>query len=547
MVNSIDGTTLQRLLKGGMLNLENSKELVNSLNVFPVPDGDTGTNMSLTIKSAVEQALTVNDNNVSKVMDAASLGSLMGARGNSGVILSQLFRGFAEGVKGYEQLTSTALAEGFRHAARVAYHAVMKPVEGTILTVAKDMSLKASKYIKSTDLIMNIIESILEEGERSLKRTPELLPQLKAAGVVDAGGKGLLIFLEGMVLTAKGQLDPDMAIEDIKSIAAAGKIIATEDIEFGYCTEFMIESDASNVAKLREKLYSMGDSLIVVGDQGVIKVHVHTDHPGEALEFAMSFGGIRNIKIDNMRYQHEEILRSEIEKVSDEQNTEDKALEEPTEYGIIAVASGDGLERVFKDLGVNVVIKGGQTMNPSTEDFIKAIDSINAKQLLIFPNNKNIVLAAEQAQKLSDKQVYVIKTKTIPQGISALLSFDPEAIIEENLDAIESAISNLRAGQVTYAVRDTELNGIDIKKDEIIGMSESDILTNGVELNPTAALLVDKLMFDDSTIISVIYGFDTPEEEAQELADLLESKYPDHDVVLIDGGQPVYYYLISID
>ncbi len=536
----IDGKSFQKVLKGGMIYLEKNKEIVNALNVFPVPDGDTGTNMSLTIKSAIEQALSIETNSVTEVADAASLGSLMGARGNSGVILSQIFRGFASGVKGAEVMTSRVMAEGFKQAAQTAYKAVMKPVEGTILTVAKDMGRAAVYQSKDIKDPLALLEIVIKAGEESLDRTPELLPVLKESNVVDAGGKGLMFFLNGVMLAAKGDLDE--ALEDIDEVRAEvaahdHEEIDEHDITYGYCTEFMIEADAGLVDEVKAHLSELGDSLIAVGDQGIIKVHVHTDNPGRALELAISYGDLRNIKIDNMRYQHKEILRKEME----------ESAKPHKKYGIITVASGKGLEAVFKDLSADYVILGGQTMNPSTEDFMKALDMVNADHYFLLPNNKNIVLAAEQAQKLSEKDIYVIPSKTIPQGISALISFNEMAEPEENVEEMNESRHHVKSGQITYAVRDTKVNSMAIKKDQIIGIAEGDIKACGEDINQVTEEVIDSLLFDDATMISLIVGEDMDMDKAEEFFAYLEDRYDDYDVELIDGGQPIYYYLVSID
>lgn len=541
MSKHIDGPTLQRLLQGGMINLENKKELVNSLNVFPVPDGDTGTNMSLTIKSAVEETMSVESQSISVIADSASLGSLMGARGNSGVILSQLFRGFALGVKGQSQLNARVLAEGLRQAANTAYKAVMKPVEGTILTVAKDLAKEAMELADSEMDLTDLLAKVIQAGHASLARTPELLPVLKEAGVVDAGGQGLLVFLEGILLAAKGELESNVPVQAVSHQAETAKLTET-NITYGYCTEFMVEAKAEHVDALREKLAAMGDSLIVVGDQNVIKVHVHTDTPGKALDAAMAYGPLRNMKIDNMRYQHQEILRKEAEELAkQEEQIEEKA------YGIIAVASGQGLAEVLKEAGVDEVILGGQTMNPSTEDFLNSMKKLHAETIFILPNNKNIILAAEQAKKLSDRHVIVLPSKTIPQGLSAVLAFDEEADVEANMVMMGEAITHSRTGQVTYAVRDTMVGNLEIKEGQFIGMTESEITNCGDELTSVTEDLIDHIYFDDAQVMTIIYGDEMSQDDADSLAEAVEERYPDIDIVIIDGGQPVYYYLISID
>lgn len=541
VMKTIDGQMLSRGFRVSVQMLENKKEEVNALNVFPVPDGDTGTNMSLTIASALKSVNAVTDLTVGKVSKAASSGSLMGARGNSGVILSQLLRGFSMGLTNLEEANITDLNRAFNESARIAYNAVMKPTEGTILTVARMMAEFSEKNHNDYDDIMLFFQDVIKEGYRVLDLTPDMLPQLKEAGVVDAGGKGYLIILEGLL---QGLISDDY---DYKPTVDSFNTFAnkahseSENIEFGYCTEFMINRSDGKYLELRETLSNYGDSLIVVADDEITKVHIHTNNPGEVLELALKIGPLSDIKIDNMRLQNEKLQDAGMYEDKKEVETE------KSEYAFIAVSSGDGLNDVFKDLNAKKVISGGQTMNPSTEDFLKAMEEINAENIYILPNNKNIILAANQAVELTDRNAFVIKTTTIPQGFAALLSFDQDASVKENLKNMSEAIEEVKTLQVTYAVRDSENNGIKINKGDFIGLLNGNIVLSTSEILETCLSLVDKSIDEDDSLITIFYGADTDEKVAEELVKRIEEKYGDFDVELVKGNQPVYYFIISVE
>jgi len=551
---SIDGNLLKIILESAALMLEENKEEVNSLNVFPVPDGDTGTNMLLTIKSALKQGLQVDENNASKVALAASQGSLMGARGNSGVILSQLFRGLASGIGDNEKIDSKIMAEALKKAADTAYKAVMKPTEGTILTVARECGERAMEIYNLHEDLSDLMEEVIKHGNDVLKKTPDMLPVLKQAGVVDAGGKGLIYIFSGALQALRGETVLSVPridkIPPVKEAPKRREYIETDDIKFGYCTEFMINTVNGDTESFRDELAIFGDSLLVVGGEGLIKVHVHTNNPGQVLEKALLIGELSDIKIDNMRYQHEEVLlKDELNSIRDNPEV-DQTIEKTIEkqkYSVVAISVGEGIDRLFKDLNVDVLVSGGQTMNPSTEDIISAIDKTNGDHVIILPNNSNIILAAQQAKTLSDRSIIVIPTKTIPQGIAALLTMDPEKDPEYNVDIMSEAIKNVITGQVTFAVRDTEFNGTEISKGDIIGLSDKDILSAGTDINEVSKKLIDKLMDKEMSIITLMYGEDISEETANELADLLTESYPDMDIEVIHGGQPLYYYIFAIE
>lgn len=551
---SIDGNLLKIILESAALMLEENKEEVNSLNVFPVPDGDTGTNMLLTIKSALKQGLQVDENNASKVALAASQGSLMGARGNSGVILSQLFRGLASGIGDNEKIDSKIMAEALKKAADTAYKAVMKPTEGTILTVARECGERAMEIYNLHEDLSDLMEEVIKHGNDVLKKTPDMLPVLKQAGVVDAGGKGLIYIFSGALQALRGETVLSVPridkIPPVKEAPKRREYIETDDIKFGYCTEFMINTVNGDTESFRDELAIFGDSLLVVGGEGLIKVHVHTNNPGQVLEKALLIGELSDIKIDNMRYQHEEVLlKDELNSIRDNPEV-DQTIEKTIEkqkYSVVAISVGEGIDRLFKDLNVDVLVSGGQTMNPSTEDIISAIDKTNGDHVIILPNNSNIILAAQQAKTLSDRSIIVIPTKTIPQGIAALLAMDPEKDPEYNVDIMSEAIKNVITGQVTFAVRDTEFNGTEISKGDIIGLSDKDILSAGTDINEVSKKLIDKLMDKEMSIITLMYGEDISEETANELADLLTESYPDMDIEVIHGGQPLYYYIFAIE
>jgi DAK2 domain fusion protein YloV len=542
-VENIDGTMLKKAFIGAAQYLDENKEEVNALNVFPVPDGDTGTNMSLTMKSAVKQILNLEEYDAGKVAVAASNGSLMGARGNSGVILSQLFRGFANELKDKDNINTINLADAFKSAADTAYKAVMKPTEGTILTVAKGCAEYASSIARDEKDIIVFMKKVIERGNQVLSKTPEMLPVLKQAGVVDAGGKGLMCVLTGAynaITTGK-----EIVLETLKPTVIEHKPathnIDTDDIKFGYCTEFMINTDREDYEGFRKELAKFGDSLMVVGGEGLIKVHIHTNNPGEVLEKALSLGELNDIKIDNMRYQHEHIIANDEYKKTEKKNNPIK------KYSFIAVSIGEGINTLFNELNVDYIIPGGQTMNPSTEDILNAIDEVQGENVIILPNNGNIILAADQAKELSEKNVYVFPTKTIPEGITALLSFDPEIDVMENLENMKESIINVKTAQVTYAVRDTEINDTKISKDDIIGISKGEILSIGNDIQEVAFKLLKDIIDEDSSLITIFYGNGMEEEKAIELSRRIEDEFEDFDVEIVFGGQPLYYYIFSIE
>lgn len=540
-IEYVDGELIKKLFMGAAASLEKNKQSINDLNVFPVPDGDTGTNMSLTVQSAVKQIKSLNSNNINDIAKAMSNGTLMGARGNSGVILSQLFRGFANGLKNKNKLDTKIIANAFKLGSDTAYKAVMKPTEGTILTIARECSEKAlevSNY--ETDMIV-FLEKVIKHGEIILKKTPEMLDVLKKAGVVDAGGKGLLIILKGALEALTG--GENYFFEDIDDIENEMTVVQNhdlEDITFGYCTEFIINNTDSNVDDIRNEFLKAGDSLLVVGSDNIIKVHVHTNNPGDVLMKALAHGELIDIKIDNMKYQH----RSKV--ISDA--SADEIIEtSQKKYGFITVAMGEGIKNVFRDLNADYVITGGQTMNPSTEDILKAVNQITAKNIIILPNNSNIVLAANQAKELSDKNIYVVPTKTIPQGISALLVFDEDLDIDDNINEMNSVIEDVKTGEVTFAVRDTEINNKKINKDDIMGICDGEILTVGNDINEVSFELIKNTATDENELITIFYGEDIEEEKANQLAKKLEAELKDFDIAIIYGGQPLYYYIFSIE
>lgn len=537
----IDGLMLKKAFIGAANLLEKNKEEVNSLNVFPVPDGDTGTNMHLTIKSAINQVLKVEDTSVEKIALAASNGSLMGARGNSGVILSQLFRGFANGLKGKDTADVMDIAIAFKQSADTAYKAVMKPTEGTILTVARKAAEYGMEIARDESDIVVFLEKVIKRGNEVVNQTPDMLPVLKEAGVVDAGGKGLMFVLTGAynAITYKETIDIDQLKVEVSVQKTAIQKTEEADIKFGYCTEFMINAGMDNYEKFRDELAEFGDSLLVVGGEDIIKVHIHTNNPGLVLEKALKIGELNDIKIDNMRYQHEHIMEESIEEI--------KEVKEEKEYSFIAVSMGEGINKVFRELNVDYVIPGGQTMNPSTEDILNAINKVNGKNIIVFPNNGNIILAAEQARDLSNKNVYIVPTKTIPEAISSLLAFNPELEVEENLENMTEAMKNVVTGQVTYSVRDSEINNKKISKDDIIGISRGEVVCNGNSIEDVSVELIKNIVTEDSSLITIFYGDMIEEDIANKLGELIQNEFEDIDVEIIFGGQPIYYYIFSIE
>lgn len=563
-ITSINSKLLARMFLAGAKNLDSKKDWINELNVFPVPDGDTGTNMTMTIMSAAKEVSSLTEPTMAELAKAISSGSLRGARGNSGVILSQLFRGFCKVIKEYDEIDVTILCEACQKAVETAYKAVMKPKEGTILTVAKGAAEKALELSDETEDVVTFVEEVIKQAEYVLDQTPEMLPVLKQAGVVDSGGQGLVQVLKGAYDALIGK-EIDYTIEGAPTGAAPAKISAeTEaEIKFGYCTEFIIVLNApmsdNEEHAYKAFLESIGDSIVVVADDEIVKTHVHTNDPGLALQKALTFGSLSKIKIDNMREEHQEKLIKDSQKLAAQQKAEEEAYEatqadEKTnnmpakEMGFVSVSIGEGMNEVFRGLGVDYLIEGGQTMNPSTEDMLNAIEHVNAKTVFILPNNKNIIMAANQAVDLvEDKQIIVIPTKTIPQGITALVNYIPDHSAEENKDQMMAEIENVKTGQVTYAVRDTEIDGKTIKQNDFMGIGDKSILSVGTDLKATTLEMVDAMVDEDSAIVSIYFGSDSDEDSANELAAAIEEKYPDVEVEVNDGGQPIYYYVISVE
>ncbi len=563
-ITSINSKLLARMFLAGAKNLDSKKDWINELNVFPVPDGDTGTNMTMTIMSAAKEVSSLTNPTMVELAKAISSGSLRGARGNSGVILSQLFRGFCKVIKEYDEIDVTILCEACQKAVETAYKAVMKPKEGTILTVAKGAAEKALELSDDTEDVVTFVEEVIKQAEYVLDQTPEMLPVLKQAGVVDSGGQGLVQVLKGAYDALIGK-EIDYTIEGAPTGAAPAKISAeTEaEIKFGYCTEFIIVLNApmsdNEEHAYKAFLESIGDSIVVVADDEIVKTHVHTNDPGLALQKALTFGSLSKIKIDNMREEHQEKLIKDSQKLAAQQKAEEEAYEaaqadEKTnnmpakKMGFVSVSIGEGMNEVFRGLGVDYLIEGGQTMNPSTEDMLNAIEHVNAKTVFILPNNKNIIMAANQAVDLvEDKQIIVIPTKTIPQGITALVNYIPDHSAEENKEQMMAEIENVKTGQVTYAVRDTEIDGKTIKQNDFMGIGDKSILSVGTDLRATTLEMVDAMVDEDSAIVSIYFGSDSDEDSANELAAAIEEKYPDVEVEVNDGGQPIYYYVISVE
>jgi uncharacterized protein len=548
-IQYVDGALLKKAFIGAANFLEQNKEDVNALNVFPVPDGDTGTNMSLTLQSAMKEIFTLNEYSVEKVAIAASNGSLMGARGNSGVILSQLFRGLANGLKGKEKADAKVLAKAFKLASDTAYKAVMKPTEGTILTVARECAEAAITLSKEEKDIIVFFDKVIQQGNIALNKTPDMLPVLKEAGVVDAGGMGLMIILTGAfkALTTNGEIKYESVSGRKSEDIYFKKELSTGDIKFGYCTEFIVKNTKEDVENFKQELSKYGDSLLVVGGNGLIKVHVHTNNPGLVLEKGLSIGELHDIKIDNMRVQHRNLLVEEECDCVDEKGININEKKEKKKYSFITVAMGNGIANIFKELNVDFIIPGGQTMNPSTEDILNGIKKVEGENIIILPNNGNIVLAAEQAQKMSERKVYVFPTKSIPEGIAALIAFNPEISVEENLENMKLAVENVKTGQVTYAVRDTEINGKKISKDDIIGICKGDIKSSGKDVQETSLELLKKMVDEDNELITIFYGDTIEEKEANELGKLAEKEFENCDIEIVYGGQPIYYYIFSVE
>ena len=549
-VKTINAELLSKMFLAGAANIEAKKEFINELNVFPVPDGDTGTNMSLTIMAAAKEVAALDNPNMEALAKAISSGSLRGARGNSGVILSQLFRGFTKAIKETEEIDVLTLANACVKAKETAYKAVMKPKEGTILTVARGIADKAVELAETVDDLEEFIPQVIAHAEDVLAKTPEMLPVLKEAGVVDSGGQGLLEVIKGAYDAFLGKEIDYSQIAPSASVNVKVSAETNADIKFGYCTEFIIMTEKeftdNDEREFKAYLESIGDSIVCVADDEIVKIHVHTNDPGLAIQKALTYGQLTRMKIDNMREEHEEKLIRDAEKVANEQKAKEKA--EQKEFGFIAVSIGEGLNEIFKELGVDYIIEGGQTMNPSTDDMLQAIDQVNAKHVFIFPNNKNITLAANQAKSLvEDKDVIVIPIKTVPQGITAVINFVPDMSAEENEEAMMDAIQYVKTGQVTYAVRDTCIDEKEIHKDDIMGIGDSGILAVGTDIAATTKEMLAELVDEDSELISVYYGSDVSEEDAMQLTEELEELYPSVDIDTHQGGQPIYYYVISVE
>ena len=538
-MNRIEGVLFRSMLVSGANNLKNERDIVDRLNVFPVPDGDTGTNMSLTMNSAITELESVASNELGEISKAVARGSLMGARGNSGVILSQILRGFAQGIEGKDYLQVKDFAVALDSARKVAYKAVIKPVEGTILTVCRETA-EAALEMKDMENMEDFLAKLLEATRRSLANTPELLKALKEANVVDSGGRGFLSILEGMVKAYQGNpINADGSTEtkqDFEEMMKQDIHAFSGEIKFGYCTEFFLRTYEVDADTFRREIEDMGDSMVVVGDEGIIKIHIHTNDPGVVLQKASAHGALDRIKIENMRLQQEAVLAKRREEME----------EDPLAYGIISVAVGKGLADMMRDMNVTTIIEGGQTMNPSTEDFVKAIDKINSDTIFVFPNNSNIIMAANQAKEISDKNVIVIPTKDIPSALVGLMAIDAAATPEENEQNILDAISCVTSAEITYAVRDTTSGDKQIKEGEVIGISGKEILANGAEIEEVTLETIDSLS-EDAEIITLFYGEDVTEEQATALMERVSEKYPDVDVEIYEGGQPLYYYFISVE
>ena len=559
-INSINAAVLAKMFLNGAKNLESKKEWINELNVFPVPDGDTGTNMSMTILAAAKEVSALEHPDMASIAKAMSSGSLRGARGNSGVILSQLFRGFAKVIGKEQEVTVPVLSHAVQKAVETAYKAVMKPKEGTILTVARGAADKATQMAEETNDMVLFLDEVIKEAERVLKKTPDMLPVLKQAGVVDSGGQGLGVILQGAYDALLGKELDTASITASAGAGAAAKITKeTEaEIKFGYCTEFIIVLDHPLLdhqeRKYKSFLESIGDSIVVVADDEIVKTHVHTNDPGLAIQEALTHGSLSRIKIDNMREEHQERLIKDAQKVAEMQAAQADAApqaqkeQEQKEIGFIAVSAGDGLSEVFRGLGADYMIEGGQTMNPSTEDILNAVEKVAADHVFVLPNNKNIILAANQAAELSEeKKVHVIPTKTIPQGITALINFIPEQTAEENEARMLEEIENVKTGQVTYAVRDTVIDEKEIRQDDYMGIGDKTILAVGKDLAQVTLAMAESMIDEDSAIVSIYYGEDVTEDDANAIAQKIQAVSDELEVEVQYGGQPIYYYLISVE
>lgn len=568
MGDQIDALQLKNAFLAGANNLNAKKEWINELNVFPVPDGDTGTNMTMTIMSAAREVAAISAPTLENVAKAMASGSLRGARGNSGVILSQLIRGFTKEIREHADeagIDNLIMARAFSRAVETAYKAVMKPKEGTILTVAKGMADRITELSVTDEDLITLLEKVVAYGDEVLAKTPEMLPVLKEAGVVDSGGQGLMTVVKGALASLKGEEvvldlgDQGAAKAEVPTERKSRGEISTADIKFGYCTEFMVNGDHEftdeEVDSLRAWLGGVGDSIVCFSDENIIKVHVHTNHPGEAFEKGLTMGYLSKMKVDNMRLEHHEVLIEDASKIAEEKKEKaapaaapEKPAEPAKEYGFISVSAGDGLTEIFRGIGVDYVIEGGQTMNPSTEDILNACDQVNAETIFVLPNNKNIILAANQAKDIiEDKTIIVVPTKTIPQGITAMISFSPDMNPEENLEAMKDASQCVRTGEITYAVRNTTIDGHAIEKDDIMALGDDGLLAVAKEKDQAVLEAVKAMVNDESEIITIYYGQDIPEEEAEALAARIRKAYPQVETELQYGGQPIYYYFLSVE
>lgn len=538
LMKYIDNVKFKKMLLGAAINLENNKTIVDSLNVFPVPDGDTGTNMNLTVQAAIKEINNLSESTITSLASAAANGSLMGARGNSGVILSQLLRGISKGLMGANHIDCKIIAESFKSASDTAYKAVMKPVEGTILTVARETAEKAMATYTEYEDVVEFLESLIQQAKGTLNRTPEMLSVLKQADVVDAGGKGLIYLLEGGLAALKGVEIKQEITEHtvIDTEVELDEFTSEDEIIFAYCTEFIIKNPIKTAEDLLSRIYDKGDSIVCAGNENIIKIHIHTNNPGQILAIAVKYGELTNIKIDNMKEQFRERLKE------NHKNNQKKK-----KYGFVSIGMGDGIEKVFTDLNVDVFVSGGQTMNPSTEDILEAANSINADYIIILPNNSNIILAATQAKEISDKNIYVVPSKTIPQGIAALIAFKDESNIDENIEAMTQAVKEVKTGLVTYAVRDTVFNDLEIKKDQIIAIYDGNIVNHGENPEDEAVELISKMVDEDSFLVTLFYGDNVDEKTAESIVPKIEEVAEECDIEIIYGGQPLYYYIVSVE
>jgi DAK2 domain fusion protein YloV len=538
LMKYIDNVKFKKMLLGAAINLENNKTIVDSLNVFPVPDGDTGTNMNLTVQAAIKEINNLSESTITSLASAAANGSLMGARGNSGVILSQLLRGISKGLMGANHIDCKIIAESFKSASDTAYKAVMKPVEGTILTVARETAEKAMATYTEYEDVVEFLESLIQQAKGTLNRTPEMLSVLKQADVVDAGGKGLIYLLEGGLAALKGVEIKQEITEHtvIDTEVELDEFTSEDEIIFAYCTEFIIKNPIKTAEDLLSRIYDKGDSIVCAGNENIIKIHIHTNNPGQILAIAVKYGELTNIKIDNMKEQFRERLKE------NHKNNQKKK-----KYGFVSIGMGDGIEKVFTDLNVDVFLSGGQTMNPSTEDILEAVNNVNAEHIIVLPNNSNIILAATQAKEISDKNIYVVPSKTIPQGIAALIAFKDESNIDENIEAMTQAVKEVKTGLVTYAVRDTVFNDLEIKKDQIIAIYDGNIVNHGENPEDEAVELISKMVDEDSFLVTLFYGDNVDEKTAESIVPKIEEVAEECDIEIIYGGQPLYYYIVSVE